>query len=97
MRNRKSNRLRIDFEFNGKTIYLVVDPNVPEICNYKRIISLCKTHGIEFKHQSFNQFITQLKNRFFDLKVERQIFTKEERVSIYDAKPNCNSCKKKIT
>ena len=97
MRNRKSNQIRIDFEYNGKTIYLVVDPNEPEICNYKRIIALCKPHEIEFKNQSFNQFITQLKNRFFDSKVERHNFTKEERANIFDAKPCCNSCKKKIT
>jgi len=97
VRNRKSNHIRIDFEYNGKTIYLLVDPNDAEICNYKRIIALCKAHEIEFKNQSFNQFITQLKNRFFDSKIERHIFTKEERASIYDAKPNCNSCKKKIT
>ena len=57
----------------------------------------CKTHDIEFKNQSFNQFITQLKNRFFDSSVERYIFTKAERATIYDAKPCCNSCKKKIT
>ena len=49
VRNRKSNHIRIDFEYNGKTIYLVVDPNDAEICNYKRIIALCKTHDIEFK------------------------------------------------
>ena len=42
VRNRKSNHIRIDFAYNGKTIYLVIDPNEPEICNYKRIIALCK-------------------------------------------------------
>ena len=75
---------------------MVVDPNDVEMCNYKRIIALCKVHNIEFKNQSFNQFITQLKNRFFDSSVERYIFTKAERASIYDAKPNCNSCKRRL-
>ena len=73
----------------GKTIILVVDPNDPEVCNYKRIQTLCKVHNIEFKNQSFNQFITQIKNRYFDTSVKR--------ANIYEAKPNCNACKKKIT
>ena len=49
----------------------MVDPNEPEVCNYKRIQALCKSHDIEFKNQSFNQFIEQLKNRHFDSSVER--------------------------
>ncbi len=84
-------------EYNGQVIILVVDPNDFEICNYKRIIALCKVHDIEFKNQSFNQFITQIKNKHFDSSVERYTFSKAERASIYDAKPCCNSCKKKIT
>ena len=97
VRNRKSNHIRIDFEYEGKSIKLLVDPNDLEICNYKRIIALCKDHDIEFKNQSFNQFINQIKNRHFDTSIERYIFTKAERASIYEAKPCCNSCKKKIT
>ena len=50
-----------------------------------------------FKNQSFNQFINQIKNKHFDTSIERYIFTKAERASIYEAKPNCTSCKKKIT
>ncbi len=60
-------------------------------------MALCKDHDIECKNQSFNQFITQIKNQHFDTSIERYVFTKAERVSIYEAKPNCNSCKKKIT
>ena len=97
VRNIKSAHTRIDFEYNGKSIILVVDPNDLEICNYKRIIALCKVHNIEFKNQSFNQFITQLKNRHFDSSVERHIFTKAERATIYEAKPFCSTCNKKIT
>ena len=94
MRNRQSTHIRIDFEYGGKKIILVVDPNDPEICNYKRIQALCKVHEIEFKNQSFNQFITEIKNRHFDASVERHTFTKEERANIYETKPNCNACKK---
>ena len=83
VRNRKSNHIRIDFEYNGKTIYLVVDPNDADICNYKRINALCKTHEIEFKNQSFNQFITRLKNRFFDSTVERYIFLLKKKERAY--------------
>ncbi len=49
MRNIKSAHTRIDFEYNGKLIILVVDPNDLEVCNNKRIIALCKDHDIEFK------------------------------------------------
>ena len=82
VRNIKSAHTRIDFEYNGKVIILVVDPNDLEICNYKRIIALCKDHDIEFKNQSFNQFITQIKNTHFDTSIERYIFTKAQRASI---------------
>ena len=41
VRNRKSNHIRIDFEYEGKSIILLVDPNEPEVCNYKRIQALC--------------------------------------------------------
>ncbi len=33
----------------------------------------------------------------FDTSIERYTFNNAERASIYEAKPNCNSCKKKIT
>ena len=92
MRNIQSAHTRIDFEYNGKVIILVVDSNDLEICNYKRIIALCKDHDIEFKNQSFNQLITQIKNKHFDTSIERYTFTKAERASIYDSKPNCHSC-----
>jgi hypothetical protein len=96
VRNRKSNHTRIPVEYNGKTIYLVVDPNDAEICNYKRIIALCKTHEMEFKNQSFNQFITQLNNRFFDSSVERHIFTKDERRAYMMLSPVVIHAKRKL-
>ena len=49
VRNIKSAHTRIDFEYIGKSVILVVDPNDLEVRNYKRIIELCKIHKIEFK------------------------------------------------
>ena len=33
VRNKKSNHVKIIFEYDGKTIYLVIDPNDPEVCD----------------------------------------------------------------
>ena len=59
------------------------------ITDYKRIQKLCETHDIEFKNQSFNQLITQIKNKHFDTSVKRHKFTKEERNDIYETNKNC--------
>ena len=57
------------------------------ILKYVIIKELCKVQNIEFKNQSFNQFITQIKNRHFDTSIERHILTKPERATIYELSP----------
>ena len=107
IRNKKSATIRITFEYDNKLIYLVADANAQElmedqidskiITDYKRIQKLCETHDIEFKNQSFNQLITQIKNKHFDTSVKRHKFTKEERNDIYESSKECKMCKVKLT
>ena len=97
VRNKKSNHVKIIFEYNGKTIYLVIDPNDPEVCDYKKIMDLCTQYELEFKNQSFSQLINQLKTKHFDKSVKRHVFTKPERDAIYSTQKECNLCKAKVT
>jgi len=97
VRNKKSNHVKIIFDYGGKIIYLVVDPNDPEICDYKRIRSLCTEHKVEFKNQSFSQFINQIKNKHYDTSVQRHKFTKAERDDIYATQKECKMCNAKVS
>ena len=66
--NKKSATVRITFEYYNKVFYLVADANAQElmedqidskiVTDYKRIQKLCETHDVEFKNQTFNQFVT---------------------------------------
>jgi NAD-dependent dihydropyrimidine dehydrogenase PreA subunit len=97
VRNKKSNHVKIIFEYDGKTIYLVIDPNDSEVCDYKKIMELCAQYELEFKNESFSQLINQLKTKHFDKSVKRHVFTKAERDAIYCTQKECNLCKAKVT
>ena len=77
----KSNTIQIDFKYKHHsskvpfTFYLVIDPNDPNVCDYKKIKTLCSDHNIEFKNQSFSHFITQLQSKHFDTSIKRHKFT----------------------
>jgi len=79
---KRSETDKITFKYNDKTIHLLTDPNDLEIWTYKRIRALCIKHKIEFKNQSFAQFITQLKTLHFDNSKKRQYFSKDQRDAI---------------
>ncbi len=74
--------MQIDFVYKHHTsIDLVIDPNDTNVCDYKRIKTLCSDAKIEFKNHSFSHFITQLKSKHFDISVRaipyRAIFCKK--------------------
>ena len=95
IKNHKYTVTQIKFNFEDKDIILVIDPNDRVNIDYKDILKLCKENDIEFKNQSFGGLVVQLKDKFFNSKSIRHIFTKEERKAILDETPLCVACDKR--
>ena len=97
IKNQKYMVTQINFNKDNLDIVLVIDPNDEHIMTYKDVKIICDKTKIEFKNQSFGQLINQLKERFFNSKSIRHVFTKEERLKMYKDQPNCQSCNKELT
>jgi hypothetical protein len=48
---------------DGKTLYLMADPNDLNLINFERVYEYCLNHGIPFKNQSFQHLIGQLREQ----------------------------------
>ena len=55
--------------------------------NWEIIKNYCDKYSIEFKNQTFTQFIKELRTQFLDCK--RDIFTKETKDKVIN---KCNNC-----
>ena len=79
-------------------LYMVVDPNYSDdpTCNYKKIQELCKTFNIEFKNQTFNVLISEVRTDFYDNTTKRHKFTKVEREAFFEKSQKCNKCEKEV-
>ena len=95
IKNQKYTITQITFNYQDKDIILVIDPNDRVNIDYKDVQKLCKENDIEFKNQSFGGLVVQLKDKFFNSKSIRHVFTKEERKAILDETPLCVACDKK--
>jgi 5-methylcytosine-specific restriction protein A len=91
----KTNIMEFHYKLNkDKLIIFCCDPNDINVITYKDIKNLCDTNNIEWKNQTYTQFITQLRDNFFDELNGRIKFTKEQRVKISKKFNNkCNICK----
>ena len=91
----KTNIMEFHYKLNkDKLIIFCCDPNDINVITYKDIKNLCDTNNIEWKNQTYTQFITQLRDNFFDELNGRIKFTKEQRVKISKEFNNkCNICK----
>ena len=93
----KTNILQFTHNNNGVIHIYAADPNEIQIITYKQVQYLCEKNKIEFKNQTYMQFIKQLKDTFFNAKMGRVKRTKEEREAILERFNNvCNICKCKI-
>ena len=95
IKNHKYSVTQINFNFNDKDIILVIDPNDRVNITYKDVQKLCLENDIEFSNQSFGGLVISLKDKFFNSKSIRHIFTKEERKDILDETPICVVCDKR--
>ena len=95
IKNQKYNVTQIKFNYNDKDIILVIDPNDRVNICYKGVKKLCLENEIEFTNQTFGALVISLKEKFFNSKSIRHIFTKEERKAIIDETPICVACDKR--
>ena len=96
IKNQKYAVTQINFNKDDADVVLVIDPNDEAMMTYKDIMALCEKTKTKFTNQSFGQFINQLKEKFFDTKSIRHIFTSEERTKMFNDHPNCESCNKAL-
>ena len=97
IKNQKYTVTQITFNKDNLDIIMVIDPNDHHTMTYKDIKALCDKTKLEFKNQSFGQLVSELKAKFFNDKSIRHVFTKEERLKIYNDHPECEMCNKKLT
>ena len=70
------------------------DPNDIHTITSKEVRKLCKKNNIEWKNQTYIQFVTEMKKIFFTELNGRITFTKEKHESIVKKfKFQCNKCK----
>ena len=90
----KTNILQFTHNNNGVIHVYAADPNEIKVITYKQVKYLCEQNNIEFKNQTYMQFIKQMKDNFFNAKMGRIKRTKEEREQILKRFDNkCNICK----
>ena len=91
---------QIKFNYKKLNILLVVDPNREHQgktqMTWKIVRDLCKKLKVQFRNQSFNSLISELKQLFFNHKPIRKMFTKQEREEFIKEHPNCNKCQCKL-
>ena len=84
--------------FKNINLYMVVDPNFSDdpTCDYKKIQKLCKTFKVEFKNQTFNGLISEVRTNFYDNTTKRHKFSKAEREAYFAKSQKCNQCDKEV-
>ncbi len=95
---KKCNKTNImEFHFKARKDILIIflcDPNDINVITYKEIQDFCIENNIEFKNQTNIEFITNLKNNFFDDLRGRIKSTKEQRLQLAKLfKFTCIYCK----
>ena len=66
----KTNIMQFTHKNNGIIHIYTADPNEIHVITYKEVKILCEKNGIEWKNQTFMQYVNQLKNNFLMLKMK---------------------------
>ena len=61
-----------------------------------KVQELCKTFNIEFRNQSYNGLISEVRKDFYDNTTKRHKFTKVEREAFFEKSQKCNQCEKEV-
>ena len=94
----KTNYMQFEYKKDKDCHFIFCsDPNDIHIITYKEVKKLCEKNKIEWKNQTYIQFVTEMKKKFFNDLNGRITFTKEKRESILKTfKFQCNKCKCKL-
>ena len=98
IRNKKAKIVRIK-PFKNIHLYLVIDPNYSDVslCDYKKVQELCLIFNVEFKNQTLNGLISEVKSNFYDPVEKRHKFTPSEREELYEkSSKKCAQCDKEV-
>ena len=90
----KTNIMQFTHNNNGIIHIYAADPNEIHVITYKEVKYLCNKNEIEWKNQTFMQYVKQMKDKFFNAKNGRSPFTTNQRHAVlkrFDFK--CNNCK----
>ena len=86
--------MQFSHNIDGVVHIFTADPNEIHAITYKEVKYLCDKNEIEWKNQTYMQFIKQLKTNFFNEKEGRIVFSKEQRQAVLKRFNNvCNNCK----
>jgi hypothetical protein len=93
-----SSALNPQGDFKNIIHIYAADPNEIHVITYKEVKYLCNKNEIEWKNQTFMEFVKQMKNKFFNAKNGRTSFTANQRLAILKRfNFKCNKCQCDIT
>jgi hypothetical protein len=93
----KTNIMQFTHIIKGKIHIYAADPNEIHVITYKEVKILCKKNEIEWKNQTFMQYVKQMKDKFFNAKNGRSPFTTSQRHAVLKRfEFKCNKCKCEI-
>ena len=98
IKNKRSKIIQIK-PFKNIELYMVIDPNYSDestVCDYKKIQELCKLFNIEFRNQTFNGLISEVRTNFYDNTHKRYKFSKAEREEYFANCQKCAQCDKEV-
>ena len=96
IRSSQTQIISFHITINDTTFMCVHDSNNLTLnLSWKRIRELCEKHDVEFKNQTFVQFIKQLRDKHYQ--IDRKILSNNERnIIINNYESKCNICKTQI-
>ena len=94
----KTNIMQFTHKIDNIIHIYAADPNEIHVITYKEVKYLCNKNEIEWKNQTFMEYVKQMKNKFFNAKNGRTQFTTNQRHAILKRfNFKCNKCQCDIT
>jgi hypothetical protein len=97
IRCKKIKIVGFSYKIDVITYVFTCDPNDVNQISFKAIKALCEKNSISFKNQTFTQFITQIRIKYFDELKGRNKFSKEfKQLVLNKSNGKCACCNSKI-
>jgi len=76
----KTNIMQFTHKMDNIIHIYTADPNEIHVITFKEVQYLCNKNDIEWKSQTFMEFVKQMKNKVFNAKNGRTTFTSDQHV-----------------